>query len=52
MLGGISIATLQRMEARGVLHPVRLNQTAKAGAVFYRTDELVRLAQGGDGAAH
>jgi hypothetical protein len=48
MLGGISMATMQRMEARGTLRPVRLNRDAKAGQVFYRHADLVALAQGSD----
>jgi hypothetical protein len=48
MLGGISIATLQRMEERGTLERVRLNPDSKIGQVFYRFDDLVRLAQGDD----
>ena len=48
MLGGVSIATLIRMEAAGTLQPVRLNRQARTGQVFYRHDDLVRLA-GGEG---
>jgi len=44
MLGAISVATLIRLEQRGVLHPVRLNRQARTGQVFYRHDDLVRLA--------
>jgi hypothetical protein len=48
MLGGISIATLQRLEARGLLKPVRLNRVSATAKVFYRTCDLEALAGGGD----
>ena len=50
LLGGCSVMTLIRMEARGELQPIRLNRTAKAGQVFYRYDDIAHLAQGGDDA--
>jgi hypothetical protein len=52
LLGGISVATLIRMEANGTLHPVRLNRQARTSQVFYRAADVERLAQGGNDAAH
>ena len=49
-LGGVSIATLQRLEARGLLKPVRLNKGSPTAKVFYRVSDLAALAQGGDDA--
>jgi hypothetical protein len=49
MLGNVSVMTLIRMEARGELQAVHLNRSARAaklGKVFYRYDDIVRLAQG------
>jgi hypothetical protein len=46
-LGGISIATVQRMEARGLLDKVRLAGSPN-GAVFHRAEQVRKLAEGGD----
>jgi hypothetical protein len=44
-LGGISIATVQRLEARGLLDKVRLAGSAN-GAVFHRASQVHALAEG------
>ena len=44
-LGGISIATVQRMEARGLLDKVRLAGSPN-GAVFHRAEQVRKLAEG------
>ena len=44
-LGDISIATVQRMEARGLLEKVRVAGTPK-GAVFHRAEQVRALARG------
>jgi hypothetical protein len=44
-LGGISIATVQRMEARGLLDKVRLAGSSN-GAVFHRAEQVRKLAEG------
>ncbi len=46
-LGGISIATVMRMEARGLLDKIRLAGSPK-GAVFHRVEQVHALARGGD----
>lgn len=47
LLGGLSNATLQRMEARGELTPIRLNHSGgKSTKVFYRRDQVLALAAG------
>jgi hypothetical protein len=51
LLGGVSVATLQRLEARGVLRPKRLDKS-KNGQVFYTGDNLRELVEGGDDASH
>jgi hypothetical protein len=43
MLGGISVATIIRMEARGALVPVRLNPNSTTSQVFYRLSDLKAL---------
>jgi hypothetical protein len=35
ILGGVSIATLKRLEKVGVLKPIRLNKRSPAAQVFY-----------------
>jgi hypothetical protein len=41
LLGGVSIATIRRLEQRGQLHPVRL--TPRTGQVFHRAEDVQRL---------
>lgn len=45
ILGGVSISTIIRMEKTGALSPVRLNRQAAHGQVFYRADDIARLAK-------
>jgi hypothetical protein len=47
LLGNISVATIIRMEARGILTPVRLNPSSASGQVFYRFTELTDLVDAG-----
>jgi hypothetical protein len=49
MLGGISGTTIWRLEQTGKLTPVKLDDSPNA-KVFYRYDEIVALAAGGDDA--
>jgi hypothetical protein len=51
MLGNVSVQTVIRLEAKGLLKPVRINPT-KLSQKFYRYADLVALAQGGDDYAH
>ncbi len=44
-LGGISIATVQRIERRGLLDKVRPAGSPK-GAVFHRAEQVRKLAEG------
>jgi hypothetical protein len=46
ILGGISIATLARLEKAGVLKPIRLNKRSPTAQVFYKGRNL-REAMGG-----
>ncbi|MFZ2081143.1 MAG: hypothetical protein WAV38_31750 [Xanthobacteraceae bacterium] len=46
-LGGISVATILRMEARGLLDQVRVAGSPKGkGAVFHRVEQVRALARG------
>jgi hypothetical protein len=45
-LGGVSLATVQRLEQRGLLDKVRLAGSA-SGAVFHHAWQVQALAQGG-----
>lgn len=45
ILGGVSVATIIRMELRGTLTPVRLNPSSTASQVFYRLSELREFIQ-------
>jgi hypothetical protein len=45
VLGGVSIATILRMEARGLLDKVRL-AGVRNGAVFHRAEQVRQLAEG------
>ena len=49
-LGGISIATVIRLENRGLLTKVRL-AGVPSGAVFHRAEQVRALAEGGNGGA-
>lgn len=44
---GVTIATLQRWETIGRLDPVRLSGSP-TGMVFYRAEDIERLAGGGE----
>jgi hypothetical protein len=46
ILGGISIATLARLEKAGVLKPVRLNKRSPTAQVFYTGVNLRELTCG------
>jgi hypothetical protein len=46
ILGYPSLATLIRLERKGVLTPIRLNPRQTTGQVYYRGDELLRLVNG------
>jgi hypothetical protein len=45
MLGGVSIASLKRLELKGELTPVRLNKRSPVSQVFYRRAQIFALAQ-------
>ena len=45
LLGGISIASLKRLEHNGELTPVRLNKRSPTAQVFYRRAQVMALAQ-------
>ena len=47
-LGGVSVATLIRLEKQGVLKPVRLNKNSSTAQVFYRGEDINALAKRGD----
>lgn len=44
-LGGISIATIIRLEQKGLLHPVKPGGS-RMGKTFYSDEELTALAKG------
>lgn len=46
VLGGISIATLARLEKAGVLKPIRLNKRSANAQVFYSGNNLRELTRG------
>jgi hypothetical protein len=46
ILGGVSIATLKRLEKVGVLKPVRLNKRSPTAQVFYTGVNLRELTRG------
>jgi hypothetical protein len=48
LLGGISLATLKRLEDEGILKPVRLNKRSPSGQVFYTHNNLMEVAQDED----
>jgi hypothetical protein len=49
LLGGISTATVKRLEQKGVLQPVRLDPHAgDRTPVFYRASDVLALAHGGE----
>jgi hypothetical protein len=45
VLGNISVATIQRLEARGVLDKIRLAGSPN-GAVYHRAEQVHALAEG------
>ncbi|MGB3490211.1 MAG: hypothetical protein WBA62_19130 [Xanthobacteraceae bacterium] len=45
ILGGISIATLTRLEKAGVLKPVRLNARSPSAKVYYKGISLFEAMQ-------
>ena len=45
LLGGISIASIKRLERNGELTPVRLNRRSATSQVFYKRQEVLALAQ-------
>ncbi len=47
MLGGVSTATIKRLEQAGVLHPRRLRRSLSA-QVFYGIEEIIAVAQGAE----
>ncbi|HWZ38597.1 MAG TPA: hypothetical protein VNY08_09885 [Bradyrhizobium sp.] len=46
ILGGISIATLVRLEKAGALKPVRLNKRSPTAQVFYTGVNLREITRG------
>jgi hypothetical protein len=46
MLGGVSVATLIRLEKSGRLHPVKLDASKRTGQTYYARAELEKLASG------
>lgn len=46
LLGGISTATVRRMERAGRLHPIRLTGR-NSGQVFFKSEDVLALVQGG-----
>ena len=46
LLGDVHNSTLWRWEKAGILQPIRINQSSKQSAVFYRMSDLLRLIQG------
>jgi hypothetical protein len=46
ILGGVSIATLKRLEKAGVLKPIRLNKRSPTAQVFYTGVNLRELTRG------
>jgi hypothetical protein len=49
LLGDCSIYLLKKLESEGLLTPVRINPRSATAQVFYRRDELMRIArQGGE----
>ena len=46
ILGGISIATIIRLEQSGRLRRVRLNLAVKSPKAFYRRGDVFALAEG------
>jgi Helix-turn-helix domain len=49
LLGGVSVATIRRMENSGKLHPIRLTGR-RSGQVFFRASEVFALIEGGSDA--
>jgi hypothetical protein len=47
LLGGVSLATLKRLEEEGILKPVRLNKRSTVSQVFYTHSNLMAVARGG-----
>jgi hypothetical protein len=45
ILGGVSTATIKRLEQAGLLHGKRLNSRSPTGQIFYLYDEVAGLAQ-------
>jgi hypothetical protein len=48
-LGGISVASMKRMEAEGILKPVRLNKRSATSQVFYTHDNLMKVITRAEG---
>jgi hypothetical protein len=46
MLGGVSVASLIRLEKSGRLHPVKLDDSKRTGMTYYAHSELEELASG------
>jgi hypothetical protein len=47
----VSVATVKRLEAQGLLTPIRLNKRSATGKVFHRRNEVFALAQAQEGQA-
>lgn len=43
----VSIATLQRLEKKGVLTPIKLNRSTPSAMTHYRAKQVYELAAGG-----
>jgi hypothetical protein len=48
LLGGISLTTIARLEALGVLTPRKLYPNTPNGKTYYDRDELIAVAKGGN----
>ena len=45
LLGGVSVATLKRLEDEGLLRPIKLSRSATA-QTFYAADAIAALIEG------
>ncbi len=45
LLGGVSVATIRRLELAGRLRPIRLSRS-KAGQVFFRAEDVRAFVEG------
>jgi hypothetical protein len=45
MLGNVNVATIRRLEKKGILKPIRLDPKSKTGQVFYPLDTVRAIAK-------